>query len=212
MSGLKIFAAVATVVAVAILVTVTMLVPGVPARSNDAADCGNAGALINADPARAVAACRRQADQGDAVAQTSLGKMYADGRGVSQDYAEAQRRFRLAANQGNPTAQYNLGLMYAAGQGMAQDYAEATRWYRLAADQGQSDAQNNVGIRYKRGQGVAQDYVQAYKWFRLSAANATRMADRARVELNRDKVAALMTAAQVAEAEKLAAGWTPTKP
>jgi len=211
MRGLKILVAVATVVAIAVPVTFMML-PGVPARLDDAADCGNVAALINIDPARTVAACRRQADQGDAAAQTSLGKIYADGRGVPQDYAEAQRRFRLAANQGNATAQYNLGLMYADGQGVAQDYAEAARWYRLAADQGQSDAQNNLGIRYKRGQGVAQDYVQAYKWFKLSAANATRMADRARAELNRDRVAAMMTPVQISEAEKLAAGWTPTKP
>ena len=108
------------------------------------------------------------AEQGDAAAQFTLGVMYADGRGVSQDDAEAVRWYRLAADQGNADAQYNLGVR-------SQDDAEAVRWYRLAADQGDAGAQNNLGARYGNGKGVPQDDAEAVRWYRLAAdqGNAT---------------------------------------
>ena len=73
---------------------------------------------------------RKAADQGYALAQTNLGVMYAQGRGVPQDYAQAMQWYRKAADQGIAHAQYNLGVMYAQGQGVAQDYAQAVQWYR----------------------------------------------------------------------------------
>ena len=212
MTKWRIYAACGAAAAVVLLGAVVLLTNRMPSAVDDANDCGKAATLINSDAARAVGACRRQADRGDAVAQTALGKMYADGRGVPQDFTLAQRWFQLAATQGNADAEYDFGLMYANGDGVAQDYAEAVRWYRLAADQGQSDAQNSLGVRYKRGQGVAQDYVQAYKWFALSATLATRLQDRARAESNRDKVAAVMTPGQIAEGQRLVRDWKPAKP
>ena len=59
---------------------------------------------------------------------------------------------------------------------------------------------------YANGQGMPQDYVQAHMWLNLSAAqghvNATK---------NRDTIAAKMTPAQLAEAQKLAREWMPKK-
>ena len=81
------------------------------------------------------------AEQGDASAQTNLGVMYEQGRGVAQNYREAMRWFRLAAMQGDASAQSNLGVMYFKGQGIAQDFREAMRWYRLGAGQGNAEAQ-----------------------------------------------------------------------
>ena len=40
---------------------------------------------------------RRSAEQGDAEAQFSLGRMYDEGEGVAEDDAEAVRWYRLAA-------------------------------------------------------------------------------------------------------------------
>jgi uncharacterized protein len=68
---------------------------------------------------------RKAADQGYANAQITIGVMYENGQGVTQDNAEAIRWYRKAAEQGNPNAQYNLGVMYHSGQGVTQDYAEA---------------------------------------------------------------------------------------
>jgi TPR repeat protein len=47
--------------------------------------------------------------------------MYANGRGVAQDYEEAVRWYRLAAKQGDALAQTQLGEAYAKGWGLRED-------------------------------------------------------------------------------------------
>jgi TPR repeat protein len=69
------------------------------------------------------------AEQGNALAQNSLGLMYVEGKGVSQDYDEAIRWFRKAADQGLAKAQTNLGWMYVEGESVSQDYAEAAKCF-----------------------------------------------------------------------------------
>ena len=168
-------------------------------------------AYNSGDYATALRLWRPLAEQGDAEAQVNLGVMYSNGRGVPQDYAAAVGWYRKAADQGYASAQYNLGLMYDNGQGVPQDYAAAAGWYRKAADQGLAQAQYNLGAMYDNGQGVPQDYAAAHKWFNLSAARATDADVRDRAVRNRDRVAALMTPAQIAEAQRLASEWRPTK-
>ena len=143
---------------------------------------------------------------GDAVAQFSLGLMYATGNGVPRDYQEAIKWYRLAAEQGYSGGQYNLGLMYYQGKGVAQDYQEAVKWVRFAAEQGEATSQLNLGVMYDKGEGVAQDYVQAHKWFNLATSRVTtgKMDD---FRLARDKQAERMTDSQVAEAQRLAREW-----
>lgn len=149
---------------------------------------------------------RPLAEQGEAWAQYNLGLMYDNGDGVPQDYAAALRWYRKAADQGFSLAQYSLGLMYFHGQGVRQDYAVAVGWYRKAAEKGLALAQNNLGTMYFNGQGVRQDYVQAHKWFNLAVSRyaASESEPRVRAVKNRDVVAAKMTPAQIAEAQKLA--------
>ncbi len=83
--------------------------------------------------AKAIRELRLLAEQGDADAQFNLGGMYAEGRGVPQDYARAVKWSRKAAEQGVAEAQFNLGKMYYIGQGVPQDYVQAHRWFNLAA-------------------------------------------------------------------------------
>ena len=47
----------------------------------------------------------------DAVAQTLLGMMYQNGKGVPQNDAEAVQWYRKAADQDQAGAQFNLGLI-----------------------------------------------------------------------------------------------------
>jgi TPR repeat protein len=128
-----------------------------------------AAALKRGDYATALRLWRPLAEQGDALVQSLLGIMYAEGQGVPQDYAEAVKWYRLAAEQGDGDAQFLLGVMYARGEGVPQDYAEAVKWYRLAAEQGDALAQSNLGGAYRKGEGVPQDYAEAAKWYRLAA-------------------------------------------
>ena len=113
------------------------------------------------------------AERGNAAAQTDLGNMYKDGRGVRQDDAEAVRWYRQAADQGYAAAQTNLGLMYANGRGVRQDDAEAVKWYRQAAAQGYADAQANLGAMYYKGYGVRQDRALAQEWFDEACQNGS---------------------------------------
>ena len=153
---------------------------------------------------------RLAADQGHAGAQSDLGIMYVDGRGVPQDDGEAVRWYRLAAEQGNLDAQSNLGGMYDMGRGVPQDYTEAVRWYRLAAEQGHAAAQSNLGLMYGGGKGVPQDYVEAHMWFNLAAAKSSGE-NRDLFVKYRGAIATAMTSEQIAEAQRRAREWTPTR-
>jgi hypothetical protein len=82
-------------------------------------------AYARADYTRAAAIFSREAERGQAAAQTYLGYMYAQGRGVPQDEAKAAQWLRRAADQGYPAAQFLLGKMVDKGQGVKQDFVEA---------------------------------------------------------------------------------------
>ena len=148
----------------------------------------------------------RAADQGDSIAQGKLGLAYELGQGVLQDFAEAAKWYQKAADQGEAHAQVALGSLYYWGQGVPQDFAEAAKWYRKAADQGYKNAQGALGIMYEEGRGVPQDYVQAHMWFNLSGARGSATG----IE-GRGRVAQKMTPVQIAEAQRLAREWKPTK-
>jgi len=151
------------------------------------------------DYATALAKWRPLAEQGDAFAQSNLGVMYRDGLGVPQDHTEAVRWYRLAAEQGDVDAQLDLGVMYEEGLGVPQDHTEAVRWYRLAAEQGHALAQTNLGIMYANGLGVPQDFLRVYMWLNIAAANGNEIA----LE-QRDRVASLISPADLSEAQRLA--------
>lgn len=76
------------------------------------------------------------ADQGSAIAETMLGTMYAEGRGVKGDPATAAAYFYRAANRGYPPAQLALADAYAEGRGTYRDLPGAYMWARLAQVRG----------------------------------------------------------------------------
>lgn len=115
---------------------------------------------------------KHMADQGDAIAQFNLGRMYFIGDGVSQNYQEAATWFSKAAEQGVVEAQFNLGSMYNNGVGVVENDQEAVKWYRKAAEQGNAKAQFKLGSMYDKNadsQGVLDDDQEAVKWYRKAA-------------------------------------------
>ena len=122
-----------------------------------------------------------------------------------QDYVTAVQMWRPIADLGDADAQFALGVAYDNGQGVPKDYVQAVKWYRLAADQGNAKAQTNLGVAYAAGQGVPKDYTLAYMWSNLGAAGGNELGGK-----NRDAVAALMTSAQIGEAQRLSREWKPT--
>jgi len=114
-------------------------------------------------------ACRVRAEQGEENAQYDLGRLYYQGKGVTQDYSQALSWYRKAAEQGNAKAQYGVGYMYYSGLGETQDYAQAFTWYRKAAEQGNAKAQYDLAFMYHEGKGVSRDLAEALNWCRKAA-------------------------------------------
>lgn len=145
---------------------------------------------------------QRLANENNAQAQYQLGKAYANGQGVKQDYKWAFAWFSRAAEQGNPDAQNDLAGMYATGQGVVKDYKRAVAWYAKAAQQNHAPAQNNLGILYGVGKGVDQSDLQSYKWLSIASINGYEKATALK-----EKLAHALAPDQLAQAEAITQAW-----
>ncbi len=85
------------------------------------------------------------------------------------------------------------------------DYGAAFGEFHALAEGGDADAQYMLGYLYGVGRGTRQSYVDAHKWFNLAASHERHGAAEAR-----DDVARLMTAEQIAEAQRRARAWRRT--
>jgi len=111
---------------------------------------------------------KREAEQGNVIAQNNLGVCYRIGKGVAKDEKKAFEWYEKAAKQGNAKAQCNLGFCYENGWGVAKDEKKAFEWYEKAAKQGNAKAQCNLGFCYENGWGVAKDEKKALEWYEKS--------------------------------------------
>ena len=59
--------------------------------------------------------------------------IYANGRGVPQDYVTARGWYEKAAAQGDGMAQYNLGALYFYGHGVSQNDVKTYMLWNLPA-------------------------------------------------------------------------------
>lgn len=156
------------------------------------------------DYATALLEIQPLAEQGNAVAQATLGLMYAKGQGVIHNFVKALEWHRKAALQGVPQAQHFLGVMYAQRHGISHDDFEAVKWFSKAAEQGYAPAQFNLGLMYDYGWGVRLDYVEAHKWYSLAAAQGDDDGLR-----NKTNVEKRMTPEEISSAKELARTWAP---
>ena len=69
--------------------------------------------------------------------------MFANGKGVPQDYKQAFKWYTKAAEQGFSGAQNNLAVMYYEGKGVLQDYVRAHMWYNIASANGSENGPEN---------------------------------------------------------------------
>jgi TPR repeat protein len=70
----------------------------------------------------------------------SLGDLYHDGKGITQDYAQARQWYEKAAVGGIAAAMFNLGRAYENGEAVPMDHHRAREWYEKAAAAGDSNA------------------------------------------------------------------------
>jgi len=144
---------------------------------------------------------RQAAEQGQRNGQFGLGTRYLLGQGVPQDLSEARRWLTPAADQDHPYAQLALAKMLEAGAGGPADAGAAAKYYELAANHGIAEAQYRLGLLLAADHGNTVNVVSAYKWL-LLARDASK--DSAAAE---QEVRALLTPAQLVEAEHAADEW-----
>lgn len=101
----------------------------------------------------------------------------------------------MGATTGAWAADYLEGIK-AAQRG---DYVAALQQWRPLAEQGLPIAQKALGEMYYDGRGVLQNHVMAHMWFNVAASNGYEFAS-----LYRDRLAKLMTAADISKAQQLA--------
>lgn len=111
------------------------------------------------------------AEDGNMIAQFSLGMMYHDGYGVEKNEIEAANWFLKSAEQGFAPGQFNLGNAYKFGRGLQQNTALAIQWWHKAAEQESASAQFNLAIAYYYGDSVEKNETEGMKWFRKAAEN-----------------------------------------
>jgi TPR repeat protein len=88
---------------------------------------------------------------------------------------------------------------------MARVELDDLKRFELDAEKGTSGALYNLGLIFSVGKGVEPDLITAHKWFNLAALRGSEEAKAQRKEL-----AGLMSAAEVAEAQRLAREWMAT--
>ena len=156
---------------------------------------------------------RLAAGQGHAGAENSLGALYLAGQGVEQSTAQALRWYRLAAEQGYAIAQHNLGSIYITGRYIPQNFEVGAKWLRRAAEQGYANSMLPCcpirGREWSTSRLRARPHVVQLSILHFPSAE-TDLRDTVAVEF-RDKLAEKMTPDQIAEAQRLAREWKPTK-
>lgn len=95
----------------------------------------------------ALALYGKSGEQGFALAQRSIGFMYANGNGVAQNLTEAVRWLRQAADRCDVDAQFALATLYESGRGIDRDPSAAAQWFERAAAQGHDEASARLRAR-----------------------------------------------------------------
>ncbi len=166
------------------------------------------GEAVPKDSDQALQLWQKAAEAGSVAAQGALAQALFAGDGVARDPTEAVRWARLGAQRGNALAQTVLAQAHLKGEGGVQrSLAEFLRWTRRAASQGNRNSMEALAVSYHMGTGVPQDFIQAHMWANLAAARGSPRAMKLR-----DELAAKMTPDQIAEAQKAASRWRPTRP
>lgn len=116
----------------------------------------------------------------------SLGRLYANGKGVSRDYVTAIKWFEAAIREGNSGALLALGSLYELGKGVPRDQERAEEMYskavsrghfvvnllvkqRIAAAKGDADGEFRLGSSWFGAMGLVEDIDEALRLINRAA-------------------------------------------
>jgi uncharacterized protein len=97
-----------------------------------------------------------------------VGDAYACGVGVEQDYDRAVRAYTTGSNTHDPGSAIHLGHVHAAGCATAPDVTLAFTSYQIAAERGYPEAQAALSGLAVEGRGPDAHPWSAYYWARLA--------------------------------------------
>src|SRR5437016_14112087 len=92
------------------------------------------GQSENSDPTSAFRHTLQAAEQGYVPAQAAVAMMYANGKGVQQNYAEAGKWWIKAAEQGDLAAARFAWNLYRNGEGADRNAEIANRWAKAIGE------------------------------------------------------------------------------
>jgi len=126
-----------------------------------------------------------------------------------------EKRLLQAAEAGDARAQLNLGIIYDNGLDdngyvIEGSRSQAVRWLLAAAEQGLSRAQVKLAEVYADAPEFVGGNPAACRWL-LVAAPGLRGIHRHRARSRYERIAALLTPAEIAEAARFARDWTPKR-
>jgi TPR repeat protein len=107
---------------------------------------------LASNPSEALRWARTSADQGSAIGQYSLARLYDGGCGVAVDTNKATELFgkcskglKKMAEKGDAEAQCDFGWLCEQGKGVRTNREEAVKWYQKSAEQGHARGQFHFG-------------------------------------------------------------------
>lgn len=128
----------------------------------------NLAQLLLSDPKRVpegIKWLKDSAGAGSGKSMLVLGQLYANGQGVTQDFAAAKGWFDKAAEKGEADAYLLLGQLSELGKGATKDMKKALELYENAAKRDSLQAILKLAELYANGaEGVEKDMVKAKEW------------------------------------------------
>ncbi|HEX4047091.1 MAG TPA: tetratricopeptide repeat protein, partial [Elusimicrobiota bacterium] len=121
------------------------------------------------DDAAAVRRYQNAVDLGFSRAMSSLGLLYANGRGVPKDYAAAMALFQRAASFQDASGYAYMGWLNAMGYGVPINAVEAVRCYKQASDLGNDWARYELGRLYLEGKLLPRDFSESSRYLEKAA-------------------------------------------
>lgn len=103
----------------------------------------------------------RRAATGDAVAQTLIGEIHANGLGVPQDIPRAITWYAQADQNGDIQATFQLAMLYQTGAGVPRNRERAAALFKKAAEGGHMAAKYNLGLLHVEGTYAEPNLVEA---------------------------------------------------
>lgn len=112
----------------------------------------------------------RRAATGDAVAQTLIAEIHANGLGVPQDMGRAISWYAQADQNGDIQATFQLAMIYQNGVGVARNRQRAAQLFAKAAEGGHPAAKYNLGLLHVEGVYAEPNLVRAAELIGEAAA------------------------------------------